>query len=67
MQQQHRFQAGDRVMVVDDRAAGVPRGTLGTVVRSFAPQPEVCNVRFDGRLGVRAILTSALAPAPPDA
>jgi hypothetical protein len=58
------FAVGDRVIVRDARAAGVPRGTVGTVVRIFAGLPEICDVQFDAYAEWRPILTNALAPAP---
>ena len=61
---QHRFQVGDRVIVIDAAVAGVPVGTVGTVVRAFARVPEICDLQFDGYRGVRAVLTRALAPVP---
>jgi hypothetical protein len=62
-----QFAVGDRVIVVDEKAAGVPRGTLGTVVRVFARVPNLCDVQFDDREGRYAVLMGALAPAPPPA
>lgn len=59
-----QFVVGDRVIVIDAQVAGMPKGTVGTVVRAFARVPEVCNVQFDGHKGPRTVLTNALAPAP---
>jgi hypothetical protein len=60
-----RFAVGDRVIVTNAQAIGVLVGTMGTVVRAFDRVPEVCDVQFDGQPGKRAVLTSALALAPP--
>jgi hypothetical protein len=60
----HRFVVGDRVTARDEQATGVPTGTLGTVVHVFERQVEICDVQFDDHAGLRAVLTSALAPAP---
>jgi hypothetical protein len=59
------FAIGDRVIVTNEQATGMPLGSVGTVVRAFAYAPEVCDVQFDGQKGIRAVMTSALAPAPP--
>jgi hypothetical protein len=59
-----RFAVGDRVIALDEQAAGVPTGTLGTVVHVFAQLPEICDVRFDDHAGLRAVLASALDHAP---
>jgi hypothetical protein len=64
---QHRFQVGDRVIALDELVTGVPVGTLGTVVRIFVQLPVICDVEFDDHPGVRAVLASAIAPAPPTA
>jgi hypothetical protein len=58
------FAVGDRVIVIDARVAGVPQGTVGIVVQVFAQWLGVCDVLFDGRVERRAVLKSALAPAP---
>jgi hypothetical protein len=59
-----RFAIGDRVIVRDARATGVPRGTLGIVVQVFPRLPEVCDVQFDEEAERHVVLTNALAPAP---
>jgi hypothetical protein len=59
-----QFATGDRVIVTNAQATGVPEGTIGTVVRAFVYAPEVCDVRFDGQKGIHAVLTNALALAP---
>lgn len=57
---------GDRVMVVNERLTGIPYGTLGTIIQVFARVPHICDVQFDGHAGEHAVLTRALALAPPD-
>jgi hypothetical protein len=59
-----RFAVGDRVIALVAQAAGVPVGTVGTVVQVFARLPELCDVQFDDHAGVRAVLASALDLAP---
>ena len=59
-----QFAVGDRVIVVNEQAIGLPRGTMGTVVRAFVGVPDICDVQFDGVRIIRAVLTNALASAP---
>jgi hypothetical protein len=60
-----RFAVGDRVIAINEQAAAVPVGTIGTVMQVFPRVPEICDVAFDGYAGLHAVFTSALDPAPP--
>jgi hypothetical protein len=61
-----RFQVGDRVIAIDEQAAGVPMGTSGIVALVIVGPPEICDVRFADHSDLQAVRSDALAPGPPE-